>query len=258
MPSYTDQLGNTLVLTAKPQRIISLVPSQTELLYDLGLDKEVIGITKFCVHPEQWFRNKTRIGGTKNIDIEKIRRLQPDLVIANKEENLREQVAALTGIAPVWTSDIAKLDDAIGMIRQLGTITGTATKAMEIGRQLQADFAAIGLRAANRRAVRTAYLIWKDPWMSAGGDTFISDMLQRAGFRNVFADRTRYPEITIDDIRQRGAELVLLSSEPYPFKQSHLKEMTVALPGVEIRLADGEMFSWYGSRLLHFKKYLEE
>jgi ABC-type Fe3+-hydroxamate transport system substrate-binding protein len=255
MPVFTDRLGQQIILAAVPERIVSLVPSQTELLYDLGLDKQVVGITKFCVHPQSWYRSKERVGGTKNIHIETVRALQPDLIIANKEENIQEQVEALRAIAPVWTSDVSTLEDALDMIRTIGLITGKADIAESISRRIGQDIHDISLLPPGA-GLRTAYLIWQKPWMTIGGDTFISNILHKAGFHNVFSDMTRYPEIRPEDIRDRNTQLVLLSSEPYPFRAQHVAGLSKVLPGIQIRLADGEMFSWYGSRLLHLKAYL--
>lgn len=255
MPVFTDQLGQQITLGTVPERIISLVPSQTELLYYLGLDKQIAGITKFCVHPQSWHQGKDRVGGTKNIHIEKVRALQPDLVIANKEENLQQQVETLRAIAPVWTSDVATVEDALNMIHTIGLMTGKADTAENICQRIRLDFQDITLHPPGA-GLRTAYLIWQKPWMTVGGDTFISNILHKAGFQNVFGDMTRYPEISLADIRNRNTQLVLLSSEPYPFREEHAVELSRALPGVHIRLADGEMFSWYGSRLLHLKDYL--
>lgn len=257
MPRYTDQLNKEIILKDPPSRIVSLVPSQTELLYDLGLDNEVVGITKFCVHPDKWFRSKTRVGGTKNIHIDKVRELQPDLVIANKEENLQEQVLALEKIAPVWTSDISTIDDALQMIQAIGELTGKSQNAGFIIEKIKTTLFEIGRMIDTMAMIRTAYLIWKDPYMTAGGDTFIHEIMALAGLRNVFADRERYPEINIGDIQAAGTELVLLSSEPYPFKEKHIAELAALLPGTKIMLADGEMFSWYGSRMMHLGAYME-
>jgi ABC-type Fe3+-hydroxamate transport system substrate-binding protein len=256
MPFYTDQLGNKMQLNAAPNRIISLVPSQTELLYDLGLDEAVIGITKFCVHPDSWFRNKIRVGGTKNLDIEKIKQLRPDLIIANKEENVKEQVAVLQQIAPVWVSDVNNLYDALSMITSIGRITGTITKAQALIDNIRNSFTQLSTVISNLSTA--AYLIWKDPYMTIGGDTFISDMMQHAGFVNVFADKNRYPEITPEDIRHSQCELVMLSSEPYPFKEAHISELKSLLPDQKFIIADGEMFSWYGSRLQHATGYFSK
>ena len=240
----------------RPKRIVSLVPSQTELLYSLGLDAEVCGITKFCVHPEEWFRGKTRVGGTKNVDVEKIRSLQPDLVLANKEENVREQIEALALEFPVWVSDVNDLDDALAMIRSVGEITGRIDKAVELEMQISKGFE--DLDGVSGVAVRTGYLIWRSPYMSVGGDTFIHEMMKKAGFENVFGDLTRYPQVDVKMLQDANCEVLLLSSEPYPFKQKHIDELKEQLPNTHILLADGELFSWYGSRLLHAPSYFIE
>lgn len=248
----TDGLGRTIALKEPPKRIVSLVPSQTELLYDLGLYEEVAGITKFCIHPNNWFRTKTRVGGTKNIHAGTIHRIRPDLVIANKEENLRDEVEALAAVYPVWTSDINTLEDALHMIRSVGVLTG---------REVQANAMAESIRTALQQqpviAHDAAYLIWKEPYMTVGSDTFIHDMLSRAGFRNVFHAQTRYPQITVDDLRAAAPRYILLSSEPYPFKEKHVAELEQAIPGARVLLVDGEIFSWYGSRLLHAPAYFK-
>lgn len=243
-------------LDYKPKRIVSLVPSQTELLFDLGLENETIGITKFCVHPKKWFRNKTRVGGTKTVHIESIKSLQPDLIIANKEENVKEQIEALSEIAPTWVSDIQNLDDAIQMIKDIGTLTQEANKAKEIITEIEQEFKQINILQNGHRS--TLYLIWQNPWMSIGEDTFINDMLERTGCINAFKNLKRYPELTDEDIRNSNAAIVLLSSEPYPFKEKHIAMIQSLLPEADIKLVDGEMFSWYGSRLLKAPAYFME
>ncbi|MEO6731787.1 MAG: helical backbone metal receptor [Ferruginibacter sp.] len=230
-----------------PQRIISLVPSQTELLHFLGLGDKTIAITKFCVHPSHWRRSKTIIGGTKNIHVEQIKDLHPDLIIANKEENVKEQVEELAKHFPVWLTDVNSLSEALQMISDIGNLTNTTRKAEKLVADILADFSQI---AAGTVAVPTAYLIWRNPYMTIGGDTFINDMMNRCGLENIFAHKNRYPITSIAEIKDAGCRLLLLSSEPYPFKQQHLKELQALLPGTKILLADGEMFSWYGSRLL--------
>jgi len=254
MAIYTDQTGNSISLASKPTRIVSLVPSQTELLYDLGLDKEVIGITKFCVHPGQWFQSKTRVGGTKTVHIEKVKKLAPDLIIANKEENVKEQVNELAAQFPVWTSNISNLPEALHMIKAIGTVTDTAEKANQLTEKISSRFDQLILP---QQMLRTAYLIWQHPYMTIGGDTFIHDMLTRCGFENIFGDQQRYPSITVEEIKNRHCRLLLLSSEPFPFKQKHIDELQQQLPSTKIVLADGEMFSWYGSRLLLAPAYFE-
>jgi len=254
---YQDQLNRPIALTGLPKRIISLVPSQTELLYYLGLDEEVAGITKFCVHPEHWFRNKTRVGGTKTVKIDLVNALQPDLILANKEENTKEQIEELEKIAPVWISDVANREDAFRMIQSIGEITGKEQNAGVLITQLRTDFRELEAltKQVLKKRYRTAYLIWKDPYMTVGGDTFISDILASAGLENVCEDMTRYPAITLTELNERNTELVLLSTEPYPFKQKHIAELQAALPHTKILLADGEIFSWYGSRMLQVLSY---
>lgn len=263
--TYIDQLHHTVHIPHPPRRIVSLVPSQTELLYHLGLDAEVVGITKFCIHPEHWFRHKTRIGGTKQLHLDQIRALAPDLIIANKEENEREQVSALMADFPVWTSDIHSLPDALRMIEQVGEITGRPEQALQLSSQVAQQFSLLQESLSSGAPPRqAAYFIWRDPWMVAGGDTFINTMLEAAGLKNIFAEMRRYPEISLAELP--GAfntvppanQFVLLSSEPYPFKERHIAEIRAVLPDARILLVDGEMFSWYGSRLLEAPGYFRQ
>lgn len=255
MQSFTDQTGRTIKLSNLPTRIISLVPSQTELLADLGLDEEVVGITKFCIHPEHWFRTKKRVGGTKQVKMEIIHELQPDLIIANKEENVKEQVEELTVHYPVWISDIKNLNDALMMIQEIGSLTGKASEAQFIIEKITEGFSKLSAPACTPK---TCYLIWKDPLMTVGSDTFIHSMLAAAGFDNIFKDKKRYPELTIDELKESGCEVLLLSSEPYPFNQKHIEDLQQLLPNTQIYLADGELFSWYGSRLLKSPSYFSQ
>lgn len=249
----TDMTGRHVLLPGQPKRIVSLVPSQTELLYDMGLDEEVVGITKFCIHPDSWFRSKRRVGGTKTVHRRIIEELQPDLIIANKEENTKEQIEELASVYPVWISDITTVDHALQMIEQVGIITGRGAAAGELVRTIASGFT--GLPAASKR-LRVAYYIWKDPWMCAGGDTFISDVITSMGWLNVCEHLPRYPEVNLQELKALQPDLVLLSSEPYPFKDKHIAEITAAVPNAEVKLVDGEMFSWYGSRMRHAIPYL--
>lgn len=240
-----------------PRRIVSLVPSQTELLADLGLHDRVVGITKFCVRPQAWFQEKQRVGGTKTLDFAKIEALQPDLLIGNKEENERAQIEYLAEKHPVWMSDIGTLADALDMIRSLGHLTGTFAQAEAIAQKIEAGFAAFRPPATARRLPSVAYLIWRKPYMAAGSGTFIHEMLGEAGFENVFAGRARYPEIAADELAAARPDVLLLSSEPYPFAEKHLAEFREICPAAKIRVVDGELFSWYGSRLLHAPGYFQ-
>lgn len=243
-------------LTGSPQKIVSLVPSQTELLADLGLDNEVIGITKFCIHPEAWFREKQRVGGTKNVNLKIIASLQPDLIIANREENLKTQIEELAKHYPVYVSDIQSVPDALDMIEDIGILTNTVEGAQRINAQIQRSF--LELRQQNWAKKKTAYLIWKAPWMTVGRDTFIHEIMSLASFENVFGGQYRYPEFSLEELIEKCPELILLSSEPYPFKPMHQKELETAFPNARVILADGELFSWYGSRLLQTAGYLKQ
>lgn len=252
-----DARGSNLHAFKQPTRIVSLVPSQTELLYYLGLDKEVCGITKFCVHPAHWFRSKTRVGGTKNLDLEKIKRLQPDLILANKEENDKVQIEELAKDFPVWVTDVSNLTDALEMIETIGMLTGKTEPAVLLQTQIAQGFDQLK-QHRNTEPKRVCYLIWKDPYLTVGGDTFIHDMLERAGFKNIFAHQKRYPETTIEIVQAMNCELLLLSSEPYPFVEKHQLFLQTLLPHTKIILVNGELFSWYGSRLLHAPAYFKK
>lgn len=250
---FTDQLKNSVQIPFPPQRIVSLVPSQTELLADLGLADRILGITKFCIHPESWRKTKTIIGGTKKFDVDRIRSLQPDLIIGNKEENYPEGIETLSAQFPVWMSDIVTLADVLKMIREVGQITNTTFKSEKIVTDIESSFS----KLSKLPSLRTLYLIWKSPWMAAAPGTFIHEMMSLSGLENCFTKQTRYPELNTEQIKRLNPELILLSSEPYPFKENHKDELQQLCPDAKILFVDGEMFSWYGSRLLKFPAYLE-
>lgn len=243
-----------LELKHPPKRIISLVPSQTELLFELGLTEEVIGITKFCIHPSEWFHTKTRIGGTKTVNIELVKSLKPDLIIANKEENTKEDIEQLRLIAPLWITDIFTLEDALAMIKTIGDLTGKEANALSLINQISANFSQLP-KLDNQPLKKCAYFIWRDPYMVAGKNTFIDDMLKYCGLENCTSEK-RYP--FWDSTNEIVPEIILLSSEPYPFKQKHIEELEEMYPDAKVRLVDGELFSWYGSRLMYSPSYFDE
>lgn len=251
---HVDQLGNTLQ-SKQYERIISLVPSQTELLYDLGLAERVVGITKFCIHPEVWFKSKKRIGGTKTVDIQKVAELKPDLIIGNKEENTKEDIEALSKIAPIWMSDIYTLQDSLDMTIRLGNLLNLSKKAQEISAQIEKNFSYINKFEGNKSCL---YLIWRKPYMAAGSNTFIHNMLSKQlGFRNILENEGRYPIVDLYSIKE-VPDFILLSSEPYPFSQKHIQEIKDVFPHSKVVLVNGEYFSWYGSRLLKSPIYFNE
>jgi ABC-type Fe3+-hydroxamate transport system substrate-binding protein len=244
-------MNELLKTISAPQRIISVVPSQTELLYDLGLRDEVIGITKFCIHPNEWFLSKTRVGGTKNLHIDRIHTLQPDLILANKEENTKAQIEELQHQYPVYVSDINDIPSALRMISDIGELVHKQNQAEEIISTIEHERKQTPIR---ENPLSTIYLIWQDPYMAAGNDTFINDMLREAGFNNCML-QARYPILSDIELQNMKPELILLSSEPFPFKQKHIDALSRLCPNAQIRLVDGELFSWYGSRMSQSFKY---
>lgn len=253
MSIHTDQLNRSHRFANVPRRIISLVPSITELLYDLGVGDALVGRTKFCVHPAGKLKKVTKIGGTKQLNIAQIHALRPDLIIANKEENDREQIETLSAEFPVWISDVPNFPAALEMILKVGRVLGTVEQAQRIVQQQQQIMADL----LPQRSRRAAYLIWRKPYMTVGNDTYIHDLLRRVGFENVFGEQTRYPQFTLAELRQREPEIILLSSEPFPFKEKHIAELRAVFPAIPIKLVDGEAFSWYGTRLLKTKDILQ-
>lgn len=249
-------LGRAVPVSGNPARIVSVVPSQTELLFSLGLEEEIVGVTKFCVHPRTMVERKQKVGGTKRLWLQTIMDLNPDIVIANKEENTQEDIEVLSKNFPVWVSDIYNLDDALYMIREVGSITGRKEEAARLAEDIEKEFGRLLLVGRRRKSV--LYLIWKGPYMTIGSDTFIHDMLDRAGFDNVMAGEKRYPEIDEQQIRELKPDFIFLSTEPYPFKKVHALELQKHCVTSKVVGVDGEFFSWYGSRLQYAPAYFRE
>lgn len=252
MIELKDQMNNIIRLGKSPKRIISLVPSQTEFLYDLGLENEVVGITKFCIHPNEWFKSKQRIGGTKTVDFEKIKSLQPDLIIANKEENTKSEIEELQKLYTVYVSDIFTLEDSYRMMIDIGNLTDKKEESLGIIQSIKSNFE--GLAKINKKVL---YLIWRDPYMAAGKNTFINHVIEQCGLENALpSTESRYEELSASKISKLDLDYIFLSSEPYPFKEKHITELEL-VTNARVILVDGELFSWYGSRLLRFKNYFE-
>ncbi len=248
----TDQMQREVSVPVAPQRIVSLVPSQTEWLFELGLSDRIVGVTKFCVHPAEAKRTKTIVGGTKTFRFDVIDCLYPDLIIGNKEENYAEGIEVLAARYPVWMSDITTLQHAYAMMRQLAELTGVAERAETQIESIRQSFASVSLPPQ-----RVVYLIWKSPWMAAGTGTFIHDMMTTAGLLNA-VELPRYPVLAAEDLRTLKPEVIFLSSEPYPFREKHVAELQKVLPHARILLVDGELFSWYGSRLQQAAAYVRQ
>lgn len=234
-------------------KIISLVPSITEALFDFGLTAdEVIGLTKFCIHPGNSVKKVPVIGGTKNINIEKIRALKPDLIIANKEENVKEQVEELQKDFKVWVTNISTIEDNYYLLKNLGNLLGKEETAQKYNLKIYEIFQ--NIPAFPKR--KCAYLIWKNPYMTIGSDTFIHEVLNQVGFENIFKNEKRYPEISVESLRT--ADYIFLSSEPFPFQQKHIDELQKELTNSKIILVDGEAFSWYGTHLAKCEDYFKK
>jgi len=250
---FTDQTGTRIELRNTPKRIVSIVPSQTELLYHVGAAP--VGQTIFCIKPESAFKTATKIGGTKKLQLDKIKALQPDLILGNVEENSKDQILALRQEFPVWMSDIYNLQDAEQMIRAVGEMLEKSNESsglidrINMSREL--------LVTAPGIPKRVLYLIWRKPYMAAGQNTFINSMIELMGWENAISEvNSRYPEVDRDSMRELNPDIILLSSEPFPFKEEHVEELRCQISGPEIVLVDGESFSWYGSRLPHAMDYL--
>lgn len=254
MHTSLDQTGYQVILEESPQRVVSLVPSQTELLHHLGLDSRILGITKFCIHPKPWVNDITKVGGTKNVKLDIIDQLNPDLIIANKEENTLEDVQALREKYPVWTSDINSVPDALNMITQLGKILAVEGDALELVKAVEVGFDSLG-RFSDQRV---AYLIWNEPKMAVGSGNYIHDVLERIGLTNALRYKPRYPEVNLQELADLQLDFLFLSSEPFPFSEKHIEAFRQALPQTRIVLVDGEMFSWYGNRMVPALCYFHE
>ena len=242
MPEFTDQLGSVISIPRNPERIISLVPSITEFLYALGMGERVVGITKFCIYPEIWFQTKTRIGGTKTPDFDKIKALTPDLIIGNKEENQEDDITRLRELAPVYMSDVNSIEDMYEMIRDLATILGVAAEGPRWVEQWKAYLNRNSHKGQGKKAL---YVIWKDPIMVVGKNTYIDSYLTAIGYENCVKDAS-YP--VCSENAAYNPEVVLLSTEPYPFKETDFEYFKTLFPNAEVALVSGEEFSWYGVR----------
>lgn len=244
-----------MVVPKNPKRVISLCPSQTETLFSLGLGDRMVGRTRYCIHPASEVKNVQQVGGTKQVDLALVQALLPDLIIAEKEENPRELVEKLSSICPVFVTNVVDQGSALSMIGDLGSLAGVPEAAQQLNAEIQAAWNRI---KALEGSLRVSYLIWKKPWMAVGGNTYINAVLKKVGLQNVFEQANAcYPKVTLEELKENVPDIVLLSTEPYPFSQKHVEEVRKVLDGVQVLLTDGEMWSWYGSRMRLFPQYFE-
>ena len=252
--TVTDDLGREVTFEFPPRRLVSLCPSLTETLFALGLNAEVVGRTSYCIHPAERVRNVATVGGTQDIEIDRVHTLNPDLIIAAKEENPQDTVETLAGTFPVYVVDVADFEDALRAIAALGDLTERTAAAATLAGSIRAAFADLRPRTTHR----VAYLVWRDPYMAVGADTYICSLLAKCGCANVCAHLTdRYPEVSVETLHKLAPERILLSSEPFPFHDAHVAELAPQFPSARVIRVDGQMFSWYGSRMLPAAEYLK-
>ena len=249
-----DDLKREILIDFPPKRIVSLVPSLTELLFDLGLEENIVGVTKFCCHPKVKCQSKVYIGGTKTVKIDKLAELKPDLIIANKEENDRENMERFMDRFPTYISDIITIDDALNNIRKIGEMVNAKAASQNLIEEINHGFKTI----KNIASGTVAYFIWQEPNMLAGSGTYIHELLQYLGFVNVVKSHPRYPIQDGNSINELKPDYIFLSSEPFPFKEKHLAHYQSIFPGSQVILVDGEMFSWYGSRMKLAVDYFQQ
>ena len=236
-------------------RIVSIVPSLTELVIDLGLEKELVGRTKFCIHPADKVKDIPKIGGTKNVNVDAVLNLKPDLILANKEENTREDVEALEKMCSVHVTEISNYTQALDSILEIGQLTDRIERSQQLANQINTKFSKFSNSKKINKSV--CYLIWDNPIMTIGQDTYIHDMLHKCGFTNVFGNQNRYPTVSPTELKEKKPEFIFLSSEPFPFKDKHIKRFKEICPTSEVVLVDGEYFSWYGSRMTKAADYFD-
>ncbi len=257
---FFDELNREVSVPNEPQRIISLVPSLTELLHEMGLEKQLVGITKYCVHPIHYQSTKTKVGGTKKVKFDAIKELKPDFILCSKEENTEEMVQELEKMATVYVSDVNTFEESLLLIRKLGIILHRRMQADRIVQKIKDRQQEFQSFLQGRKKYAVVYFIWAEPWMVAGGKTFINNMIKVAGFTNAYEHLERYPEVKINRIRfsAHNPEVLMFSSEPYDFSDEEVYEVVRKNKNLLTIYVDGQYFSWYGSRLSkafdHFKE----
>jgi ABC-type Fe3+-hydroxamate transport system substrate-binding protein len=253
----TDQLNRTIEIPANPKKIISLVPSITEFLFDLNLENNIYGRTKFCIHPEEQVKKVPVLGGVMGLNYHEIEKIDPEIIFASKEENAKGEIMELSNEFPVWVSDVHNLSDALSMIQSIGSICKKEKKAQSIIHQIEVEFKT--LDHIPEDIVKAVYLIWKNPFYTINKETFAHDMLRKFGVENVFASKKEsYPIIDEKEIREKKPDYIFLPSEPYNFKDQDVDALRKSFPKVEIRRVDGEYFTWYGSHLLRAPSYFKQ
>lgn len=251
---FTDHLNREMNVPKFPQRIVSICPAITETLHALGAGSSVVGRTKYCIFPEKEVDKIMVVGGTKDADPEKVRALSPDLILAEKEENTKENVETLEQIAPVAVLEVQTVTDSYRLIRDVGRLIGRVEAAEALVNEIQQAWNALP-RVTGQRAV---YMMWRKPYMVVGDTTYIQSVMEHMGIENTAKHlEGRYPAITPELLKELDPDVVLLSSEPFPFSEKHQRELAELLPDTPSILVDGEMF-WYGSKMKDAAAYLSK
>jgi len=224
-------------------RVVSLCPSLTETLVEIGVTP--VGVTRYCIRPREALRKVSKVGGTKNPDLDRIRILSPDLIVANAEENRPEDIAALRRQFAVHVSLPRTVAEVPKMVRELGVAAGRRREAERLAAEIEG-----ALSPPPSASFRYAYFIWKDPWMTVSGDTYVSDLFRHAGGGNVFAgEKTRYPEVTPARVRAEAPDVLFFPSEPFPFSEGHRPAIEAAFGrSTPIEFIDGDDCCWHGAR----------
>ncbi|MCB0833744.1 MAG: ABC transporter substrate-binding protein [Bacteroidetes bacterium] len=254
-----DALGRHVRFDRPPTRVVSLIPSITESLFELGLESSVQGVSKYCIYPAGLTDGKRKVGGQKNPDFQAIEEINPDLIILNREENKPDHIRKLGEKYPIWVTYPRQFLDTLALLRDLGGIFGVSVDDYQS--EIRAGVEALHLEAAQR--CRVLYLIWRNPWMSINGDTFIHDVLKLHGLDNVFAEHPeRYFEVSVDEIISKNPEMIILPDEPYRFLKKHIAEFgdlpIQAVASGRVFLADGTYFCWYGTRSARTSSYIRK
>jgi len=257
MITFTDQLHREIQIEQPPKKIVSLVPSITELLFDLGLEGQISGRTKFCIHPEDKVKHVPTIGGVMGLDYHKLKEIGPDLILASKEENGMNEINEIANDFPVWVCNINNLEDALAMIRSIGEMCQVNKNAEKMEQDILQEFKK--LDEIPEGVVKGAYIVWKNPLYTINQNTFIHDMLRRIGVENVFAGKEEsYPKILEEELQKKNTDYIFLPSEPYNFTEREAREFRKKFPKTEVRRVDGEYFAWYGSHLLKAPSYFKQ
>jgi ABC-type Fe3+-hydroxamate transport system substrate-binding protein len=257
MKKIIDIAGNEIQLKEPPERIVSLVPSLTETIIDLGCVNQLAGCTGFCLEIEGTAEAR-EIGGVRDPDIELIRSLNPDLVLAGREENQKKDIEMIKGFSRVYVCEPRTVGDAIGIINDIGVLLHETETASAWARKIHEYRVKLNELRQDTTPVRFGYLVWWDPMMVAAGDTYISSLLEEGPFLNAFGDMKRYPQVEESELINRDMDIIFISSEPYGFDDNLIGDIRKLTGDIPVERIDGRMCGWYGTGTCKGLKYILE